>query len=586
MHLRHTLNTSPCAGCSSCSSRWQTCTPASRLAARASSCAPLNPAQHRQVPGQCRLLPASMLVSCCLQNVPSCKLLCSPLARTIFVAACKRATALLETKCLASAGAAGQADGAVPPVVAGLGHHQALLRGGHRAVRQGQGCRDLQAGQQGRRVHPGARAWGCCSAPAGWPPGPCCAQTEYNAQRQAAYCQGWCAGPTVPLHLEQRLVHRRSADALLSDEASPSCAASQACTRPPLALSGCTCAGVKVETRVSHTLYDTAELHRLHGSKPITSFKQLEAMAKKAGTSPGASHRARLRACGIPGLSGAPPGSAARHSTPQGCTACTAASPSPACSSWRPWHGPPCLSQGSRMWPLPVWGRLGRSACLQRSAQPNGAGQRAACCCSQGEGCTRQLCSAPAASAGASVHAGGPPQPVDDPPGTLPGVPQEAKGAEEGHTRVPSLQDLGYTQQPTTAFHVRAPCWPHGSQRVPPLSVPCKTVQLPATASLNTLSRHAVLQTSSAGTPGRPAQGRGLGTAFPQNRWHPRSAAVCMPSSGPWSLQAALPCRAGRAQRWRAWRTSSRTRTGWCSSRSPRATLQHWSPAPPCCPRT
>ena len=38
-----------------------------------------------------------------------------------------------------------------------------------------------------------------------------------------------------------------------------------------------------METRISHTLFNTEELHRLHGNKPITSFKQLEAMAKKAG---------------------------------------------------------------------------------------------------------------------------------------------------------------------------------------------------------------------------------------------------------------------------------------------------------------
>lgn len=42
-------------------------------------------------------------------------------------------------------------------------------------------------------------------------------------------------------------------------------------------------AGVKVETRISHTLYDTAQIHKNNGSKPVKSLKQLQAAAKKCG---------------------------------------------------------------------------------------------------------------------------------------------------------------------------------------------------------------------------------------------------------------------------------------------------------------
>ena len=44
---------------------------------------------------------------------------------------------------------------------------------------------------------------------------------------------------------------------------------------------------------------------------------------------------------------------------------------------------------------------------------------------------------------------------MDDPPDKLPGVPKGAKGTDEASTAVPSLKDLGYTQKPTTPFHVR-----------------------------------------------------------------------------------------------------------------------------------
>ena len=56
-----------------------------------------------------------------------------------------------------------------------------------------------------------------------------------------------------------------------------------------------------------------------------------------------------------------------------------------------------------------------------------------------------------------SMHmcTGPPPEPVSDPPDKLPRVPKDAKGAEEKSTQVPSLKDLGYTQTPTTPFHVR-----------------------------------------------------------------------------------------------------------------------------------
>ena len=37
-------------------------------------------------------------------------------------------------------------------------------------------------------------------------------------------------------------------------------------------------------TRISHTLYDTAQINKNNGKKPVTSFKQLQKAADKCGT--------------------------------------------------------------------------------------------------------------------------------------------------------------------------------------------------------------------------------------------------------------------------------------------------------------
>ena len=57
----------------------------------------------------------------------------------------------------------------------------------------------------------------------------------------------------------------------------------------------------------------------------------------------------------------------------------------------------------------------------------------------------------------AAAKCGPPPEPVADPPDKLPGVPKGAEGTGEKEAAVPSLKDLGYTQTPTTPFHVSSP---------------------------------------------------------------------------------------------------------------------------------
>ena len=84
-----------------------------------------------------------------------------------------------------------------------------------------------------------------------------------------------------------------------------------------------------------------------------------------------------------------------------------------------------------------------------------------------------------------------PPSPVEDPPDKLPPVDAKAKGTDEKSTAVPSLKEVGYSDEPTTPFHV----WAHATIQCARKDIGISCCLLDDEESVSTIpSRHAGFQ--------------------------------------------------------------------------------------------